>query len=114
MLEDAPNSSTLAEDLQRALEALQLNGRRRGGKEVILETNNGVRVEVEDCTAEEESKDGGREWTGTEEAIEDDQHEVWRAPSQARGSGSAPGTPGLGGVPGKAKMIPTARPPPSD
>lgn len=53
--EDGPNTSTLAEDLQKALERIQLNGRRRGSKEVILEEG-GVRVEVED-TEENELKE---------------------------------------------------------
>jgi len=108
IIEDAPNSATLAEDLQRALEAIQLNGGRRGaGKQVIFESD-GVRVEVEDCTVSQDAEDGQLEWEGVEESVETDPNgEAWRAPSQAYGfAGSMTGTPS-----GKMKMIPTAMPP---
>ncbi len=120
IIEDAPNSSTLAEDLARALQAIQLNGRRRnGGKEVIFE-GEGVRVEVEDCTVPEEQMDvDGLHWAGVEEAVETNQHgEVWEVPSQIRGNGTlgATHTPGLGGLGagtpgGRIRVAPTAMPP---
>ncbi len=92
--EDAPNSSALAEDLQRALERLQLNGRRRGGKEVILEEG-GVRVEVEDTTKPE---DEVGIWDEVEERVGGGEG-AWKAPSQE-------GTPT-----GKMRIAPTAMPP---
>lgn len=115
--EDAPNSVTLAEDLQRALESLALNGskhRRRGSKEVILEEG-GVRVEVEDTTMTmADAEDGGL----ADEAMGDEGYRdveerleggmglgAWEMPGQSRG-GSAAGTPV-----GRMKMIPTAMPP---
>lgn len=70
--EDGPNTSTLADDLQKALERIQLNGRRRGSKEIILEEG-GVRVEVEDT---EERTD-----EGVEETVAGD---VWKIPGQGR------------------------------
>ena len=96
--EDAPNSSALAEDLQRALEALQLNGRRRSGgagKEVILEEG-GVRVEVED-TSQVKVED----YEGVEEVLKGGQGS-WMAPSQDLG---------LGTPSGKMRITPTAMPP---
>ncbi|ORY35844.1 Calcipressin-domain-containing protein [Naematelia encephala] len=126
IIEEAPNASTLANDLQRALEALQLNGSRRGrsAKEVILDEG-GMRVEVEDTSQlertsqqgeeqEEEGAGGGggegeehiqQEWHGVEEIIQRG-HGAWTSPSQERGIGSALGTPS-----GKIKIIPTAMPP---
>lgn len=102
ILEDAPNSQTLADDLHRALEGLVLNGMRRtgtGGREVIVEGGDGggvVRVEVEDTSL---STEGGG--TGGEE-MEVDRGEVyegvehdgtWTLPSQGM------------------RIAPTARPP---
>lgn len=97
IVEDAPNSQTLADDLHRALEGLVLNGRRsgrgEGAREVILEGDEGtggVRVEVEDTSMLE---------------VPDEVHEVpedlgtWRLPSQAHGQGQG------------QKPAPTARPP---
>lgn len=112
--EDAPNSVTLAEDLQRALESLALNGskhRRRGSKEVILEEG-GVRVEVEDTTMAEAGGDHGGD--GMDDDGDRDVEErleggmglgAWEMPGQSRG-GSAAATPM-----GKMKIIPTAMPP---
>ncbi|WVR08482.1 hypothetical protein IAU60_005537 [Kwoniella sp. DSM 27419] len=123
--EDAPNTAILAEDLQRALEALQLNsgGGQRGGKEVILEEG-GVRVEVEDTdkTSEEDTQDG---WGHDVEEHISGSSGVWASPSQAhgtgfdRGAGAGVGGPlaGLGGLSGsgtpmgKVKIVPTAMPP---
>jgi hypothetical protein len=112
--EDAPNSVTLAEDLQRALESLALNGskhRRRGSKEVILEEG-GVRVEVEDTTMADvagEHDDEAMDDEGYREVEERLQGGTglgaWEMPGQSRG-GSAAGTPM-----GKMKIIPTAMPP---
>ncbi|WVQ95525.1 hypothetical protein IAU59_002622 [Kwoniella sp. CBS 9459] len=107
IVEDAPNSCILAEDLQRALEALQLNGggaagsRNRSGKEVILEEG-GVRVEVEDTerVAQESFDDEGQEsggggWYDVEERLEaGTSPSAWGMPSQSngtRGSGSESG-----------------------
>jgi hypothetical protein len=55
IIEDPPNSISLAEDLRRALEQLVLKrgrkwGDEEGGPEVILETNTGFIVQVEDTT----------------------------------------------------------------
>ena len=113
IMEDAPNSETLAEDLQRALEALSLTAKyrgRRGSKEVILDEG-GVRVEVEDCTmptvqadSEGEEMDDmgevGERWQGGEGA--------WDMPGQAGGS-----LGGLGGFTpgGRIRIAPTACPP---
>ncbi|KAK8850401.1 hypothetical protein IAR55_004319 [Kwoniella newhampshirensis] len=112
ILEDAPNTSILAEDLQRALTALQLNGGKKGGKEIILEEG-GVRVEVEDLT---EQPDDHTKWDlEVEERIDESNAGgfgggVWGLPSQINGVGSKLGsamsTPGF-----KTKIAPTARPP---
>jgi calcipressin-2 len=95
----------LAEDLQRALQSLALNGikrGRRGSKEVILDEG-GVRVEVEDTTAQDT---GGNRWDAdVEERLESGEMGAWEMPNQSRG-GSALGTPS-----GKMRMMPTARPP---
>lgn len=72
--EEGPNTSTLADDLQKALERIQLNGRRRGSKEVILEEG-GVRVEVEDTSTDERGD------VGVEEMVQGD---VWRMPQQGK------------------------------
>ena len=109
ILEDAPNSFALAEDLQRALESLQLNGTekgRRGSKEVILEEG-GVRVEVEDTT--KINVDEEDDWHGHEERIQGDQG-AWMTPNQD-GHVSMGMASGLGTPMGKMKMLPTARPP---
>lgn len=95
--EDGPNTSTLADDLQRALERIQLNGKRRGSKGIILEEG-GVRVEVED-TELGESK--GRNWDDDVEEDVDNEG-TWKMPSQGLG--------GLGSA-AKARIAPTARPP---
>lgn len=122
IVEDGPNTSTLADDLQRALEYLQLNGNgRRGsvGREVILEEG-GVRVEVED-TDVSASLGGEREGDGeggggqghedmdldvdgeVEEHVQGGGGEIWRTPgistpTTAKGTGKpAPtGMPPLG------------------
>ncbi|WWD20575.1 hypothetical protein CI109_105051 [Kwoniella shandongensis] len=117
ILEDAPNTSILAEDLQRALEALQLNGGKKGGKEVILEEG-GVRVEVEDLTVAiqpDDSNEGEDRWEVREMIDESSAGGiggagVWGLPSQSNGIGS--GYTSLMGTPGfKTKIAPTARPP---
>jgi hypothetical protein len=89
---------------------LQLNGRRRGGKEVILE-NEVMRVEVEDTSVVQEDEDGerwegeGREWHGVEETLEGGvDGEAWRPPRGGLSSASA--TPG-----GTMRIVPTAMPP---
>lgn len=125
IIEDGPNTVTLAEDLQRALESLALNGLkrgRRGSKEVILEEG-GVRVEVEDTSVPnvedmdvDKEGDYGASASGAEDETSWDVEErlegqgsgmgVWEVPGMRGGSGSALGTPM-----GKMKMIPTARPP---
>ena len=112
ILEDAPNSQTLADDLHRALEGLVLNGmRRQGGKEVIVEGGDGggvVRVEVEDTSLNTGQGDGGEQEGGMGMRMEEDRGEVfegvehdgtWDLPSQTHGLG--------GGV----RIAPTARPP---
>jgi hypothetical protein len=109
IVEDGPNSVTLAEDLQRALEALALNGLkrgRRGSKEVILEEG-GVRVEVEDTSAPRLGEDGPMEQDEIEERLEGGHGRgIWEMPGAQGGLSSALATPS-----GRMKMIPTARPP---
>ncbi|TYJ55624.1 hypothetical protein B9479_003656 [Cryptococcus floricola] len=103
--EDAPNRNILPEDLQRALEALQLNkGRGDDGKEVILDEG-GVRVEVEDTSRHDEVQEGSDD--DVEEYVEGG-NAAWSLPSQMNGVGTPRGgaTPGYG-----IKMIPTAMPP---
>ena len=85
VVEDAPNAATLAEDLQRALERLQLNGHRRAGSREVILDEGGVRVEVEDTS---QPFDGGDE---VEEIVQDEGS--WRVPEQ------------------KGRIAPTARPP---
>lgn len=134
-MEEAPNALTLAEDLQKALEGLLLNGpnfgtgggkgrhTRTGSKEVILDEG-GVRVEVEDCTGssdlshEAEGAQGGGDGWDIEEELQGQGGEgAWKMPSQlsgvstptlGMGTGTGLGTPGDGS---KARIIPTARPP---
>lgn len=130
ILEDAPNSQTLADDLHRALEGLVLNGmRRQGGKEVIVEGGDGhggVRVEVEDTSLEAEDENenengdgsrvrgkGGGGGMGMGMMDVDEEHEkgevyegvehegTWTLPSQSLGNGSGSGM----------RIAPTARPP---
>ncbi|KAL7422949.1 hypothetical protein Q5752_002247 [Cryptotrichosporon argae] len=102
--EDGPNTATLADDLRRALERLQLNGRRRanGGPEVILDEG-GVRVEVED-TAADEAKE-------VVEYVKDDG--AWTTPGlggaialDGATASSGATTPG-----GRVRIVPTAMPP---
>ncbi|ORX41137.1 Calcipressin-domain-containing protein [Kockovaella imperatae] len=107
VVEDAPNSSTLAEDLQRALEALQLKGkhRRRGSKEVILEEG-GVRVEVEDCTL---PKDDG---TGSEDGRRTPVDGSWSTEERVTGGASLWAPPSQDSTPaGRVRIVPTAMPP---
>ncbi|WVF67965.1 hypothetical protein IAT40_002727 [Kwoniella sp. CBS 6097] len=121
IIEDAPNSCILAEDLQRALEALQLNGaggsRHRGGKEIILEEG-GVRVEVEDTerivqdgASDAEGDTGGVDgggggWYDVEERLEaGTSPSAWGVPSQSHNTGSGlghsrNGSGGFGGLSG--------------
>ncbi|WVW80998.1 hypothetical protein I302_102989 [Kwoniella bestiolae CBS 10118] len=117
--EEGPNTSTLAEDLQRALEALALNGqgRQKGGKEVILDEG-GVRVEVEDTTKQEENED---KWEmDVEERLDGNAGgDIWNSPSQSsfglpgqqNSLGGLGGLSGSGTPMGKVKIAPTARPP---
>jgi hypothetical protein len=103
IIEDAPNYQTLADDLQRALEKLQLASRGNSGREVILDEG-GVRVEVEDLTK------GNLD--GVLEGDKGDVNEVmifggdgaWRMPGLE-------GEMGLGTPSGKMRIAPTARPP---
>lgn len=107
-----------------------MNGRRRGGKEVILEER-GVRVEVEDTSRvvsfgedgdgeEDGGEDGdgdgtrngsgngfeyGDGWEGAEERLIGGEG-AWKSPSQ-----DGFGLGGLGTPSGRIKMIPTAMPP---
>ena len=82
MVEEPPNAATLADDLARALEAVQVNGRHRrmGSKEIILEEG-GMRVEVEDCTNPNDDQAEPKEWEGVEEMVMDNE-ELWRLPGQ--------------------------------
>lgn len=116
IIEDAPNTSILAEDLQRALEALQLNGgggsRRRGSKEIILDEG-GVKVLVEDTTREDQEED-----MDVEERLDSTLgNDAWSLPSQNNNNGIAiAGLGSLGGTPlgtpgYRMKPAPTARPP---
>jgi hypothetical protein len=93
----------LADDLKRALEALQLQalGRDRAGPEVILDEG-GVRVEVED-TDTGEAVD--REWG--EEYVVGGGADMWEAPKQHGGLGGLAG----GGYTPAGRIMPTARPP---
>jgi hypothetical protein len=101
--EDGPNMAPLADDLKRALEALQLQalGRDRAGPEVILDEG-GVRVEVED-TDTGEAVD--REWG--EEYVVGGGADMWEAPKQHGGLGGLAG----GGYTPAGRIMPTARPP---
>ncbi|KAK6906777.1 calcineurin-binding protein [Kwoniella mangroviensis CBS 10435] len=123
--EEGPNTSILAEDLQRALEALALNGaggRQKGGKEVILDEG-GVRVEVEDTTKQSDADEGVDErWEmDVEERLDiSTSHDIWNSPSQSNFATTVGGPSGLGGLGGlsgsgtpmgKVKIAPTARPP---
>lgn len=96
ILEDAPNSQTLADDLHKALEGLVLNGMRRQGatgqREVIIEGGGDgggvVRVEVEDTSL-------GGMMDEVYEAVEN--QGTWDLPNQGLGQG--------------VRIAPTARPP---
>lgn len=94
--EDAPNSSALADDLQRALEALRLSGRRRGGGKQVILDEGGVRVEVEDTSEPEDVVEAD-----VEEKL-DGGMGAWKVPSQD----VALGTPS-----GRIRIAPTAMPP---
>ncbi|WVN89650.1 uncharacterized protein L203_104880 [Cryptococcus depauperatus CBS 7841] len=98
-VEDAPNRVIFPEDLQRALEALELSGGRGDGKNVILEEG-GVRVQVEDTSRHEVC-----DVQDTEELLLAGSG-AWSIPSQAAGTSPGNGTPGYG-----IKIAPTARPP---
>jgi hypothetical protein len=123
----------LADDLRRALEALQLTGSRRGlaaGPELILDEG-GVRVEVEDTAAAEDDDDEFEEgrWVGTDREWGEEEPlggpDIWVAPTQsapslsfgaAFGAGVGVGGGGLGGGLGgpltpSGRIMPTARPP---
>jgi len=114
----------LADDLRRALEALQLTGLgRRAGPEVIL-VEGGVRVEVED-TDRPDAEEGrwyerdDREW-GTEE-VQSGGSGIWSMNTQSQPTLAFDdlGGGGGGGVRGpltpSGRIMPTARPPmPSD
>lgn len=124
IIEEGPNMAPLADDLRRALEALSLNGGRRGeGPEVILEEG-GVRVEVEDTSKERLEEEG---WG--EETVQFGGAGMWDAPTQEGGEpgggrmggglgglgGGGLGGGGLGGGLGgytpSGRILPTARPP---
>ncbi|KIR35829.1 calcineurin-binding protein [Cryptococcus deuterogattii MMRL2647] len=101
-VEEAPNRTILPEDLQRALETLELNsGNRADDGKVIVLDEGGVRVQVEDTTKQERY---GGEDCDMEERLESGTG-AWNLPSQSSQSGSM-GTPGYG-----VRIIPTAMPP---
>ena len=110
VVEEAPNSTTLADDLQRALESLLLNGSggshghgRKSSREIILDEG-GVRVQVEDTDMQEDEA-ADQEW-GVEERLSIGVGaSAWEMPVQTP-SLSAAGTPS-----GKTRIIPTAMPP---
>ncbi|WVQ86024.1 hypothetical protein IAT38_008192 [Cryptococcus sp. DSM 104549] len=119
--EDAPNTVILPEDLQRALESLELNGsgRRDDGREVIVDEG-GVVVQVEDTEKtrlenEGENGDGDGDERMGEDRWERDMEEflqgggsgAWGLPSQANGAF----TPGSGTPGWQIKIAPTAMPP---
>ncbi|WRT70556.1 uncharacterized protein IL334_007554 [Kwoniella shivajii] len=127
--EEGPNTTILAEDLQRALESLQLNGsfgkKGNGAKETILDEG-GVRVEVEDTTKQDDvAGEESTRWDQDIEEIIDTSHggqSIWNEPNQIHGHGHGHGhfTPslnnsgslsGMGTPSGKIKIAPTARPP---
>lgn len=97
--EEAPNRIILPEDLQRALETLELNSGSKAddGKEIILDEG-GVRVQVEDTTKQE--RYGGEDYE-MGETLESGTG-AWNLPSQSGGMG----TPAFG-----VKIMPTTRPP---
>lgn len=111
IVEDPPNSVSLAEDLRRALEELVLQ---RGGKkdeadgpEVILETDNGFIVQVEDTGGnDEEAKAGIHLVKATVESMAE-----WDGSHDEHMEGGSTGwrTPGLGEE--TFRIMPTARPP---
>ena len=116
--EEGPNTTTLASDLQKALESLQLNGRRRGSREIILDEG-GVRVEVEDTSFQPEQE--STQWD-VEEKFDGGQG-TWDIPSQNGidppgsrfefGGDMTDQSGALGGITpnGKIRIAPTARPP---
>ncbi|WWC72437.1 uncharacterized protein I206_106399 [Kwoniella pini CBS 10737] len=136
ILEEGPNTSILAEDLQRALESLQLNGinRKKGGKEIIL-SEGPITVQVEDTTKlieqgdddqeeEEEEEDySSDKWEIKEKLDNNINKEIWNIPNQGNFSSiqSIDKQIDLGGLngfisgsntpSGKIKIAPTARPP---
>lgn len=101
-VEEAPNRTILPEDLQRALETLELNSGNKtdDGKEIILDEG-GVRVQVEDTTKQERY---GGEDCDMEERLEAGTG-AWNLPGQS-GQSRTMGTPGYG-----VRIIPTAMPP---
>lgn len=120
IVEDGPNTAPLADDLRRALEALQLSSRRRGtGPELILDEG-GVRVEVEDADTKPEAEEThvDREWG--EEEVQGAGPGIWRVPSQESTTprydingvvrGQALGGPASPLTP-SGRIMPTARPP---
>ncbi|BEI85576.1 hypothetical protein CcaverHIS002_0509770 [Cutaneotrichosporon cavernicola] len=103
IVEDGPNMTPLADDLKRALEALQLQalGRDHGaGPEVILDVG-GVRVEVEDMDTANQECEWGEEYIVAGGA------DMWEAPRQHGGPGGLAG----GGFTPAGRILPTARPP---
>lgn len=97
----------MADDLRRALEALQLADKGRGGRELILEEG-GVRVEVEDTTV-----DGDKlRFTRWGEEVPEDRPGLWDAPKQTITPvpASLPSL-GLGAFTPSGRILPTARPP---
>lgn len=79
----------LADDLRRALEALQL-GHGGHGREVVHHGEGGVRVEVEDTTRDEIGRKEGLEEWGVEEP---QGRGVWAPPSQEFGAPPATSMP---------------------
>ncbi|WVO20336.1 uncharacterized protein IAS62_001630 [Cryptococcus decagattii] len=94
-LEEAPNRTILPEDLQRALETLELNSGNKtdDGKEIILDEG-GVRVQVEDTTKQERYRGADCDM---EETLESGAG-AWNLPSQS-------------GQSRQSRIIPTAMPP---
>jgi hypothetical protein len=123
VVEEPPNSVSLAEDLRKALEALVVQRRRLGGvaddeddeienrAEVILQTEDGFIVQVEDTarheSTEEPSAKGIHLVKATADGMRNGAHDEQL---DEEGGGEAGWrTPGLGET--TYRILPTARPP---